>query len=214
MRAILLFLLITITTSKVVRVQVESLCPDCRDFVVNSLAPFLDAVNSSMLATVELIFLGKATKNQTSFTCQHGEQECLGNAVLALAKQVYDDEEINYRLTNRFAICFIENWYLFYSNFDLDVIIEVCDENLRSIVAERLPKDIFKLLDKEFQKQPKDLIKSHVPYFEVIENDEIHHNDQDDDEMAHNLLEYLCNSSEEAKHVPACYNTLNVLSDI
>ena len=210
MKVILLFLLISIATSKVVRVQVESLCPDCRNFVTDSLAPFLDAYNHSVLATVELIFLGKAVRNETNFTCQHKEPECLGNAVLALAKQVYDDAADDYNSTNRFAICFISNWYKYHTQQNLLDIVAECDDDLVNVVAGRLPQDEFELLDEEYKKQPKDLIHSHVPYFEIIVGGEIYHNDNDDDKLAVDLLGYLCDSSEQAKEVPACYEKLKI----
>lgn len=64
----------------------ESLCPDCRDFFLNQVAPAISEVSS--ITQLVLIPYGNAKYtiiNSTSehpdikFTCQHGPEECVGN---------------------------------------------------------------------------------------------------------------------------------------
>ncbi|KAK7091127.1 gamma-interferon-inducible lysosomal thiol reductase-like [Littorina saxatilis] len=59
----------------------ESLCPDCRNFIKTQLFPTYTKVGSIM--NITLVPYGNAREKQSGdrwvFTCQHGEQECIGN---------------------------------------------------------------------------------------------------------------------------------------
>ncbi|KAL4634787.1 gamma-interferon-inducible lysosomal thiol reductase [Arapaima gigas] len=61
----------------------ESLCPGCRSFLVLQLYPTWLMLNDIM--TVKLVPYGNAQetshKEPYTFSCQHGEQECLGNMI-------------------------------------------------------------------------------------------------------------------------------------
>lgn len=80
---------------KLVKLDVyyECLCPDSRYFVLHELLPTFEKVGSMM--DVHMWPYGKAsskeTKNGYEFSCQHGEQECLGNIYHAcVAEKVQD----------------------------------------------------------------------------------------------------------------------------
>lgn len=61
----------------------ESLCPGCRQFLVMMLFPTAVLLNDIMV--VNLVPFGNAQEVKQDekyvFTCQHGEQECLGNMI-------------------------------------------------------------------------------------------------------------------------------------
>ena len=211
MKVTFLLLLLSVTFSRVIRVQIESLCPDCFDFHTKSLQPFLDAQNSEVLGTVQIIFLGLATRHETSFSCQHKEPECLGNAVMALAKHYYDDEQQGYLKTNRFAVCFSDLWYRHHKDLPLSEIIEECDRDLVELVEAKLPELEFSLLDDEFKQRPAKL--NHVPYFEIFEDGEVYHKDDDDEVMQYDLLGYLCRTVKEAKEVPICQSKQKTITE-
>ncbi|KAJ0059054.1 hypothetical protein NL108_007309, partial [Boleophthalmus pectinirostris] len=66
-----------------VEVYVESLCPDCREFITLMLYPSSVLLQDIMDLTV--IPYGNAQEKfdgqKYVFTCQHGEQECQGNMI-------------------------------------------------------------------------------------------------------------------------------------
>lgn len=78
-------------------VYVESLCPDCQDFIGGSFANYLQNPDFKALAHINFYPYGNAKENQVSdhyeFTCQHGPNECYGNIVetCGLAKMSYED---------------------------------------------------------------------------------------------------------------------------
>lgn len=61
----------------------ESLCPDCKNFVNNQLWPAFKAVGSLM--NLALVPYGNAMEKQHGdrwlFECQHGKEECYGNLI-------------------------------------------------------------------------------------------------------------------------------------
>lgn len=65
-------------------VNFESLCPGCGQFITTNLAPALDKGLLDMVE-VTLVPFGNASETKQgdkwAFTCQHGQEECDGNAV-------------------------------------------------------------------------------------------------------------------------------------
>jgi interferon gamma-inducible protein 30 len=78
-------------------VYVESLCPDCQNFIKDSFSLFLQNPSYAQLANVNFIPFGNAKENKVGdkyeFTCQHGPNECYGNTVnnCALSKLSHED---------------------------------------------------------------------------------------------------------------------------
>ena len=66
----------------------ESLCSDSINFILNQLRPAYDKFGSKNIK-LTLVPFGKANfemvRNQLSFQCQHGSEECYGNIVQACA---------------------------------------------------------------------------------------------------------------------------------
>ena len=70
-----------------IQVYIESLCPDCVNFITHSFKDFFEKVSKPNLAEIEFIPFGNAKEKyneQTQkweFTCQHEENECYGNII-------------------------------------------------------------------------------------------------------------------------------------
>lgn len=66
-----------------VTVYIESLCPDCKNFIKKMLYPTWKTLESTGIMNLELVPYGNAQEtpvgDQWNFTCQHGPQECWGN---------------------------------------------------------------------------------------------------------------------------------------
>ena len=77
-----------------IQVYIESLCPDCVNFITKSFKDFHEKVQNPNLAEIEFIPFGNAkeafneTTNLYDFECQHGENECYGNLIETCAIQV------------------------------------------------------------------------------------------------------------------------------
>lgn len=74
----------------------ESLCPDCQDFVREQLFPTYKKL--STIIDLRLVPYGNAMEHQEGnrwvFECQHGEAECLGNIIETCAMHFNNDSKI------------------------------------------------------------------------------------------------------------------------
>ena len=73
----------TIQKRNDITIYTESLCPDCKNFFINS---FASALNTTFnFNNVMIIPFGNAEvnkeKNGFEFICQHGFKECYGNMI-------------------------------------------------------------------------------------------------------------------------------------
>ena len=70
-----------------IQVYIESLCPDCVNFITHSFKDFFEKVSKPNLAEIEFIPFGNAKEKYNEetkkweFTCQHEENECYGNII-------------------------------------------------------------------------------------------------------------------------------------
>ncbi|WOH08083.1 hypothetical protein DCAR_0727520 [Daucus carota subsp. sativus] len=76
----------------------ESLCPFCGNFIVNQLRKVFETDLISIV-NLRLIPWGNAHRvNNSSWTCQHGPNECLLNTVEACAISLWPDPKVHYKL--------------------------------------------------------------------------------------------------------------------
>jgi interferon gamma-inducible protein 30 len=63
----------------------ESLCPYCQEFIIGSFSTAINTKDIEKIANITVIPFGNAKETQSGghyvFTCQHGPDECLGNAI-------------------------------------------------------------------------------------------------------------------------------------
>ena len=111
-----------------IQVYIESLCPDCVNFITNSFKDFYEKVKRPNLADIEFIPYGNAkevynsTTKKYDFTCQHGENECYGNLIETCAIQILG------KIQSYTTILCIESNIAKYQK-DFDKTLEFCLSN-------------------------------------------------------------------------------------
>lgn len=173
----------------VIDVYVESLCPDCMDFIGGSFKQFQAAVDHEQLAIVNFYTFGNAKESWNGskwlFECQHGQNECYGNTVEACALNHLSENE-----GKNFLICIEGNILRLSKNFEKAVDQCVSDENTRKIILQCANGDEGnKLLHEVALKTPK---HNYVPWIHV--NGE--HDVNKENKILKNMLDYLRNQND------------------
>jgi len=181
-----------------IEVFVESLCPDCQDFIGGSFANLVKNPDYLKMAKITFYPYGNAKERENGagkyeFTCQHGPNECYGNTVEVCAmRRMSTQEGFN------FLIC-MENGIRTHNN-DINLALNLCvsDFNLYNEILECAKGDEGNSLQHAVaQKTPAD--KKHVPWVVVdgIYNKEV------EDAILENMNLYLC-SLEVNQTLPGC----------
>ncbi|CAC5396506.1 IFI30 [Mytilus coruscus] len=83
----------------------ESLCPDCIDFITNSLWKAFTKVSD--IFTITMVPYGNAMEkkepNKYKFYCQHGEAECVGNVIESCAIYILKNERASFNYSHCIA---------------------------------------------------------------------------------------------------------------
>ncbi|XP_010450255.1 PREDICTED: gamma-interferon-inducible lysosomal thiol reductase-like [Camelina sativa] len=90
----------------------ESLCPYCQNFIVDDLGKIFDS-DLYTITDLKLVPFGNAhVSNNLTITCQHGEEECILNALEACAIRIWPDPKLHYKFiqcvekdTNEWETC-------------------------------------------------------------------------------------------------------------
>ena len=111
-----------------IQVYIESLCPDCVNFLTRSFKNYIEQVSKPGLADIELIPFGNANETYNTetgkweFQCQHGENECYGNLIETCLIQTYG------RINSYDKILCIESNIAEFGK-DFDKTLEYCLNN-------------------------------------------------------------------------------------
>ena len=172
-----------------IQVYIESLCPDCVNFITNSFKDFYEKVKRPNLADIEFIPYGNAkevynsTTKKYDFTCQHGENECYGNLIETCAIQILG------KIQSYTTILCIESNIAKYQK-DFDKTLEFCLSN-----------------DQTSLQQVKDCVKSDMGnYYEhqmALKTDSNHkwvpwivvngiHDEKVENQIIDNLIDFVC----------------------
>lgn len=85
----------------------ESLCPDCREFILQQLFPAYQKVSG--IINLTLVPYGNADESkhggEWKYTCQHGKEECIGNMIETCVLHI----EKNITASLQFVHCFEKN---------------------------------------------------------------------------------------------------------
>ena len=172
-----------------IQVYIESLCPDCMNFLLKSFKSFYENVNNPNLAEIEFITYGNAkesyntTMNQWEFTCQHGENECYGNLIETCAIQTMG------RINSYPALLCIESNIEEYE-LDFDRTIEYCfekDQDTLAKIKECVNSDMGNIYMHQMA-QKTDTNHKWVPWIVV---DGVHDIDVEN-RIIESLTDYLC----------------------
>ena len=127
-----------------ITVYVESLCPDCVEFITGSFKTFHQKVTKENVVDVEFIPFGNAKESYNEktkkydFTCQHGENECYGNLIETCAINIMGKQK-----SYDTIICIEGNIASYSKNFDKT--LEYClkdDQDNLALVKECVTSDI------------------------------------------------------------------------
>jgi interferon gamma-inducible protein 30 len=168
----------------VIDVFIESLCPDCMEFIGGSFKQYQSAVDHEQLAVVNFYPFGNAKESWNgsnwTFECQHGPNECYGNTIEACALNHLSENE-----GKNFLICIEGNIVKLSKNFDKAVEVCVSDENTRKNILECANgSEGNKLMHEVAQKTPK---HNYVPW--VHFNGE--HDVNKENKILSNMLDFL-----------------------
>ena len=180
-----------------IQVYIESLCPDCYNFIVGSFKDFYEKVKRPNLAQIEFIPYGNAKEEYNTqtkkweFTCQHGEPECYGNLIETCAIQKMG------RVNSYSAILCLESNIEEY-DFDFDKTLEFCfkeDQTTLNEIKTCVSSDMGNLYEHQMAQKT----ESHfwVPWVVV---DGVHDIDVEN-QILESLIDYVCGDDKSK-----CYN--------
>ena len=180
-----------------IQVYIESLCPDCYNFIVGSFKDFYEKVKRPNLAQIEFIPYGNAKEEYNTqtkkweFTCQHGEPECYGNLIETCAIQKMG------RVNSYSAILCLESNIEEY-DFDFDKTLEFCfkeDQTTLNEIKNCVSSDMGNLYEHQMAQKT----ESHfwVPWVVV---DGVHDIDVEN-QILESLIDYVCGDDKSK-----CYN--------
>jgi interferon gamma-inducible protein 30 len=169
----------------VIDVFVESLCPDCMDFIGGSFKNFHSYQDKDTLAIVNFYPYGNAAEKwngqKWDFTCQHGSNECYGNTIENCALSHLDKNA-----GHDFLICIEGNIRAFSKDFDQTLAHCIDDTSLRTKISECASSIEGNNLQHEAaQKTP---AHDYVPWVQVNGQ----HDKDVENKIISNMLEYLC----------------------
>ena len=179
-----------------ITVYIESLCPDCVDFITKSFKSFHENVKKPNLVDIEFIPFGNAKEvyntetKKYEFTCQHGENECYGNLIETCAIQILGKVK-----SYDTILCIESNIASFNRNFDntLEFCLKDDNENLE-LIKECVTSDIGNLYEHQMAQKTED--HRWVPWVVV---DGVH-DIEVEDRIISSLTDYLCGDD-----VTKCY---------
>ena len=180
-----------------IQVYIESLCPDCYNFIVGSFKDFYEKVKRPNLAQIEFIPYGNAKEEYNTqtkkweFTCQHGEPECYGNLIETCAIQKMG------RVNSYSAILCLESNIEEY-DFDFDKTLDFCfkeDQTTLNEIKTCVSSDMGNLYEHQMAQKT----ESHfwVPWVVV---DGVHDIDAEN-QILESLIDYVCGDDKSK-----CYN--------
>ena len=171
-----------------IQIYIESLCPDCVDFITNSFKDFYEKVEKPNLLDIEFIPFGNTEEkyNETTkkydFTCQHGEKECYGNLVETCAINIMG------RVLSYEVILCIESNITKYEK-DFDKTLEMClsnDEETLQQIKYCVTNDIGNFYEHQMAQKTSDHL--YVPWIVVDGNHDIDAENQ----ILESLIDYVC----------------------
>lgn len=187
-----------ISESPIIDVYIESLCPDCMEYIQNSFAEFFKNPNHADLAVVNFYPFGNASQKfnektqRWEFTCQHKERECEGNIIetCTLSKLSREDG-------HKFLICF-EN-YLYHTKINFEEALNFCfadKEFIQNVLACSKSEEGNQLQHKVADKTPS---HQYVPWIHINGV----HNEQIEASLLEDMVTYLCSLGDNNK-LPGC----------
>lgn len=193
---LLLFALsINICFSEETKLQIdiytESLCPDCRNFLITSFKKAFETKDLSSLYEYNLYVHGNANQELSNdgwnFTCQHGPKECMGNLMQNCVLNITRNSEKGFK----FVICFEENIKVFKKNIDkignyCSKIHQINFTEIQNCMESKFGNELMhEVATKTENLTPKN---TYVPW--IVVNGV--HDEQAETEIMENMVEFIC----------------------
>ena len=171
-----------------IQVYIESLCPDCVNFITHSFKDFYEKVSKPNLADIEFVPFGNAKEvfneatQKWEFECQHGENECYGNLIETCIIQ-------NLGMVNSYSkiICIESNIARYGRNFN--TTLEFCfdnDADQIKAIYDCVNSDLGNFYQHQMAQKTGDHL--YVPWVIV---DGVHDIDAEN-QIIESLIDYLC----------------------
>lgn len=192
LNAIFVILLFALTNQKrnAITIYTESLCPDCKDFFINS---FASALNTTFdFKNVMIIPFGDAElnkdKNGFEFVCQHGFKECYGNMIHSCTIDIIKER----KKALEYIVCYEREVFI---NDDFNKTVSICVNDKKEA------NDIIKCASSErglkLMRKMNKLTPSYIDYVPYIVVNGVHNKDTET-KIIKNFTEYI---TEETKRI-------------
>ena len=192
LNAIFVILLFALTNQKrnAITIYTESLCPDCKDFFINS---FAFALNTTFdFKNVMIIPFGDAElnkdKNGFEFVCQHGYKECYGNMIHSCTIDIIKER----KKALEYIVCYEREIFI---NDDFNKTVNICVKDKKEA------DDIIKCASSEkglkLMRKMNKLTPSYIDYVPYIVVNGVHNKDTET-KIIKNFTEYI---TEETKRI-------------
>ena len=174
----------TIQKRNDITIYTESLCPDCKNFFINS---FASALNTTFnFNNVMIIPFGNAEvnkeKNGFEFICQHGFKECYGNMIHSCTIDIIKER----KKALDYIVCYEREVFKNENNFNKTVNICVNDKKeAESIIQCASSERGLKLMRKMNKMTP-----SYIDYVPYIVVNGVHNKDAET-KIIINFTEYI-----------------------
>lgn len=174
-----------------ITVYLESLCPDCQDFIKKSFAPFHENVQKDVVE-IEFVPYGNANEYQDPITgqyyfeCQHGESECYGNLMETCALN-----KLEKRKAFTFMICLENNIKLYGKNWDR--VLGICldgDQEAQTAIKNCMKSDEGNKYQHEMAQKTGP--HRYVPWILVDDR----HDVKAEEEILKSMTNYVCSKKE------------------
>ena len=190
LNAIFVILLFALTNQKrnAITIYTESLCPDCKDFFINS---FAYALNTTFdFKNVMIIPFGDAELNKDKkgfeFVCQHGFKECYGNMIHSCTIDIIKER----KKALEYIVCYEREVFI---NDDFNKTVNICVKDKKEA------DDIIKCASSErglkLMRKMNKLTPSYIDYVPYIVVNGVHNKDTEE-KIIKNFTEYI---TEETK---------------
>ena len=172
-----------------IQVYIESLCPDCINFITKSFKDFYEKVKKPNLAEIEFIPFGNGKEvynistKKYDFSCQHGDNECYGNLIETCAIQILGRVQ-----SYSTIICIESNIEKYENNFDKT--LEFClsiDQTTIQEIKDCVVSDMGNIYEHQMA-QKTDINHKWVPWI-VVDG---YHDVNIENEIIDSLIDYIC----------------------
>ena len=174
----------TIQKRNDITIYTESLCPDCKNFFINSFASALNTTfnfNNVMIIPFGNAEVNKA-KNGFEFICQHGFKECYGNMIHSCTIDIIKER----KKALDYIVCYEREVFKNENNFNKTVNICVNDKKeAESIIQCASSERGLKLMRKMNKMTP-----SYIDYVPYIVVNGVHNKDAET-KIIKNFTEYI-----------------------